>query len=321
MDDSDLYWLAGLLEGEGTFVHGPPSAPTVPQIRVEMTDVDVVERAAMIIDRTVLRHEPREPGHKASFSSTVKGASAAHFMRLICPVLGERRRGQIAVALSGPHNERVRWLRGTGPCAESECLEPTRSRGLCKRHYDLWWKARRYGRESTITTHDPPLPVAALQVPRPGGTGAVPWLAGLLEGEGTFSSTGAYPVISASMCDRDVISRAAALMSSDADRVWEPFDARDEARGWSRSYVTAVTGARAAELMRTLRPFMGLRRSAAIDRALAAYHPIRLTAPPEVCVIEGCERPHRSRGLCNTNDMKWSRDRANGREARVRPLR
>jgi hypothetical protein len=24
---ADLYWLAGLLEGEGTFIPGPPSAP------------------------------------------------------------------------------------------------------------------------------------------------------------------------------------------------------------------------------------------------------------------------------------------------------
>ena len=321
MDASELYWLAGLLEGEGTFVHGPPSAPTVPQIRVEMTDRDVVARVASAFERTVLQHTERAFGHKPSFSTTVKGASASYFMRLLAPVLGARRRVQIEAALVGPHNEKVRWLRRGAECTVSGCPNPSLTRSLCKSHYDSWWKARRRGQASPFTPRGPDLPETRLDIPTAAHAGAIPWLAGLLEGEGTFSIRGTYPVVSVNMCDRDVVSRAAALMALDGPRVWEQFDARDQARGWSRSYVTAVTGARAAVLMRTLRPLMGARRGIAIDRALAAYHPIRLTAPPEICVIEGCERPHRSRGLCNTHYMKWSRDRAHGREARVPSLR
>lgn len=76
MDDSDLYWLAGLLEGEGTFVAGPPSAPTVPLIRLVMTDGDIVQRAAGLIGRSVQHHPPREQHHRPSMSTTIKGAAA-----------------------------------------------------------------------------------------------------------------------------------------------------------------------------------------------------------------------------------------------------
>lgn len=69
-------WLAGLLEGEGTFVAGPPSAPTVPLIRLVMTDGDIVQRAAGLIGRSVQHHPPREQHHRPSMSTTIKGAAA-----------------------------------------------------------------------------------------------------------------------------------------------------------------------------------------------------------------------------------------------------
>ena len=196
-----------------------------------------------------------------------------------------------------------------------------KSRGLCKAHYDSWWKATRRGQSSPYMPRSPELPHAALEPPGPGHRGATPWLAGLLEGEGTFSLNGTYPVVSVNMCDQDIVARAAALFASEPTRVWQRFDAREEARGWSSSYVTAVSGARAAELMRTLRPLMGSRRRAAIDRALEVYDPVRLVKPPATCVVAHCDRPHRSRGLCNTHYMMWSRDRESGREARITPLR
>ena len=42
--DPDLHWLAGLLEGEGTFMAGPPSAPRTPAVQLSMVDRDVAER-------------------------------------------------------------------------------------------------------------------------------------------------------------------------------------------------------------------------------------------------------------------------------------
>lgn len=310
VDESELYWLTGLLEGEGTFLAGPPSEPRVPRVRVEMTDVDVVEHVAKLLGRAVQRHKQRDPRHKPSFSTSLKGAGAVHLMRLVQPVLGTRRRAQVDAALSRPHNESVRWLRRGEVCSVDGCTQPGLKRALCKRHYDSWWKARKCGRSSVITPQAPPLPVAVLEVPRPGDGGAIPWLAGLLEGEGTFNDNGGYPVVKLSMCDRDVIARAAELFGGRSS--WDVTDARAQERGWSPAWATGIAGARGAILMREIREWMGIRRRSEIDRALAAYHPIRLTAPPEICVTDDCERPHRSRGLCNTHYMKWSRDQRCG---------
>jgi hypothetical protein len=33
IEESDLHWRAGLLEGEGGFLAGPPSAPRSPRFR------------------------------------------------------------------------------------------------------------------------------------------------------------------------------------------------------------------------------------------------------------------------------------------------
>lgn len=147
------------------------------------------------------------------------------------------------------------------------------------------------------------------------------WLAGLLEGEGTFTLTRsgglAYPVASVHMTDRAVILRAARILGV-RDKVWVEVPRHD---GWKTTYATAVSGAAGAQWMRHLYPLMGERRRAAIDKALAAYAPIRLIDPPETCVVPGCDDPHRSRGLCHKHYMSWLRDVEKGRTPRVTPLR
>lgn len=66
---------------------------------------------------------------------------------------------------------------------------------------------------------------------------------------------------------------------------------------------------------------MGVRRQQAITTALATYDPIRLSVAPEHCIVPGCRKPHRGRGLCHKHYMSWSRDVARGRTPRVVPLR
>ena len=78
------------------------------------------------------------------------------------------------------------------------------------------------------------------------------------------------------MCEQDVVERVADLLDT---RLWAEA-ARTE--GWRPTYVAQIAGHRAAEWMGALRPYMGLRRTASIDAALAAYHPIRLTEAPAI---------------------------------------
>ena len=143
------------------------------------------------------------------------------------------------------------------------------------------------------------------------------WLAGLLEGEGHFGLTsGVYPVLKLEMCDEDVVGRARGILGAPGVRRDEPRD-----KDWSPTYVTAVSGHDAAMWMVKLRESMGERRKAAIDNALAKYHPVRLIDPPTTCIVRDCESPHRGRGLCHKHYMSWSRDVAKGRAPRITPLR
>lgn len=48
METQDLRWLAGLLEGEGSFCAGPPNRPNNPRIELAMTDRDVLDRVASL---------------------------------------------------------------------------------------------------------------------------------------------------------------------------------------------------------------------------------------------------------------------------------
>lgn len=91
----DLVWLAGLLEGEGTFdLH----RGRYPRVRLAMTDRDVVERAASLMGascRVTLRVAP----YQALWNANVHGEKAATLMRCLLPYMGSRRSGRIAQIL------------------------------------------------------------------------------------------------------------------------------------------------------------------------------------------------------------------------------
>jgi hypothetical protein len=291
VEELEFHWLVGILEGEGTFLRGAPSNPGTPILRVSMTDRDVVEHVARLFGRAVVRLRRRKPHHKVPYATTIKRAPAAQVMSAVRPFLGKTRELQIDRAISS-------WQTRKGPRRRrradgSDSLSP------------LMPPADPSGRSTTQGESQDACDRA--------------WIAGLLEGEGSFianrAARSSYPVIKVEMCEQEVVERAARLLDT---RVWLVAPGTD---GWRPTYVAQIAGHRAAEWMRTLRPYMGLRRTAAIDAALSAYHPIRLVAPPVVCVVEGCERPHRARGLCNTHYMSWLRDRARGRVPRITPLR
>lgn len=274
-----LYWLAGILEGEGTFMSGPPSRPHAPIVRISMTDRDVVERSAALLGRAVTPVRARKPHYKPPFITQLRGVEAVDLMLAMRPVLGPERTAQINGVLA-------RW-------------KPRGGRTTAARFPVL-------NRIDTAANTD---------------ARALSWLAGLLEGEGTFSSTcdkrgNCYPVISVNMCDGAVVRSAAELLEAPSVALRQP-----RYEEWRPTFVAQIGGAHAAEWMKRLRVFMGHRRTEAIDAALSLYHPIRLVDPPASCVVPGCSEPHRGRGLCHKHYMMWSRDKAKGRAARIAPLR
>ena len=91
----ELYWLAGVLEGEGSFCRAPPSQPGCPVLQVAMTDADVMERIGQIFGRAVTTVKPRRSHWHMTYSVRVQGLPAVEWMGLLRPLMGKRRQAQI----------------------------------------------------------------------------------------------------------------------------------------------------------------------------------------------------------------------------------
>ena len=95
MNRDDLLWLAGLLEGEGTFdLH----RGRYPRIRVGMTDRDVVGRAATLMGASV-RLSLKPAPNAATWHAEVSGPRAVALMEDLLPLMGARRSSKIAAVL------------------------------------------------------------------------------------------------------------------------------------------------------------------------------------------------------------------------------
>lgn len=123
MTDADRYWLAGLLEGEGSFLKGPPSKPNGPQMTINMCDEDVIARVAKLFGVAYHRCRPRKAHHKESFTTVLRGRRAVALMCDLRELMGTRRRSQIDRALfsyeppvckTPPAVEEVRQLQDAG---------------------------------------------------------------------------------------------------------------------------------------------------------------------------------------------------------------
>lgn len=101
MKELELMWLAGLLEGEGSFLKGPPSQPHIPRISLQMTDGDVVSRAAdlMQVGHKVKPRRRQNPNWKPVYQAVLTGKRAVALMKALKPHMGARRQTQIAAAI------------------------------------------------------------------------------------------------------------------------------------------------------------------------------------------------------------------------------
>jgi hypothetical protein len=98
----ELHWLAGWLEGEGSFLAPPPSAPKLPRISGHSKDLDVLEEIGCLlrIKPTFDRSHARHPGWSPTWRVLKKGTRAILLMRTVEPLMGERRKAQIQRAVA-----------------------------------------------------------------------------------------------------------------------------------------------------------------------------------------------------------------------------
>ena len=93
----------------------------------------------------------------------------------------------------------------------------------------------------------------------------IAWLAGFLEGEGTFGRYRNCLVIRAASTDKDVVCKAAKLLNCP---VHDSFHAHKKNPKHNLAWCFSIHGNRAAAWMMTLYPLMGKRRQASIREIL-----------------------------------------------------
>ncbi|MEA2155067.1 MAG: hypothetical protein QOE11_1207 [Solirubrobacteraceae bacterium] len=124
----ELHWL----EGEGSFLRGPPSAPGLPVLSLQMTDEDVVARVARMFGRKTGSWKSANAKWQRTFIARVTGAKAVAWMRAVRPLMGRRRQGQIDEAIAS-YAPRLTALLDDGPrSTRSTCWrrEPASGRSL-----------------------------------------------------------------------------------------------------------------------------------------------------------------------------------------------
>ncbi len=91
MKEQDLYWLAGLLEGEAYFTYNGTA-----RIDLQMTDKDIVERAAILLHGVnIVERISNNPKHKNVYRCVLNGEKAVDIMKQILPIMGKRRQARI----------------------------------------------------------------------------------------------------------------------------------------------------------------------------------------------------------------------------------
>jgi hypothetical protein len=73
ISQEDFYWLTGLMEGEGSFLSGPPSRPHSPVLVVQMCDLDVVQRIAKLWGVSYSELSKRRSHYKTPYMVKIRG--------------------------------------------------------------------------------------------------------------------------------------------------------------------------------------------------------------------------------------------------------
>lgn len=94
---NQLYWAAGIIEGEGTFIH----TRNYLTLRVAMTDEDIINRLQAIFNfGKIIKRKPLKSNEKLMFIwSVTKQVHAAGLMMTLLSLMGKRRSDKIKECL------------------------------------------------------------------------------------------------------------------------------------------------------------------------------------------------------------------------------
>jgi hypothetical protein len=151
-DRLGFHWLAGVLEGEGSFLYKNGS----PCITVQMTDRDVIEAVAEMFGCPVQVWQPRGKDHyKQVFYARVHGTRAIEWMMTLYTLMHERRKAKIKEILTAwkASPAMPRASRGTHFRALCHPDLPRTGNGLCRKCYMRAWRAAQKESEPSPSTN------------------------------------------------------------------------------------------------------------------------------------------------------------------------
>lgn len=103
MKDTDIAWIAGLFEGEGSIT----IVNNVVRVTIQMTDLDILQRVQDVFGGRIYSCSKQVDHHKDSWKWTITSTKEAlEFIQLIYPYLGNRRKTKADEALVKGQNVR-----------------------------------------------------------------------------------------------------------------------------------------------------------------------------------------------------------------------
>jgi hypothetical protein len=253
-----LAYLAGLLEGEGSFLRPPPSTPQQSAVALAMTDEDVVSRAAMLLETS--RQAPpyrRAVHHKPVYTARFRGLRAVEVMQALYPMMGARRQRQIDEAFAARSIKTFGfhmspkwpkwWTSRRMACRVANSHSAMKS--TPRRLIGLWGG---YGRRDEALAQAARIEAAESHLAAMiGDNPELAWLAGIVEGEGAL---GADVSLRVHMADEDVMRRVAALFG-----VSLHFE-RPRRANWLPTWRAGISGESAVLLLGQMEGTVGQRR-------------------------------------------------------------
>src|SRR3990167_1045285 len=98
MEDIELGWLSGILEGEGSFTWGAKKDRGVyglPVVKIGTTDLDICKHVQALLGGKIRTDPAMKAGWKDQYRLQYQGERGAEIMRILYPLMGKRRQRAI----------------------------------------------------------------------------------------------------------------------------------------------------------------------------------------------------------------------------------
>ena len=122
---TDIYWAAGIIEGEGCIISGvdQKKKSKYARLAVEMCDLDILKRLQAILGPYAHLRERTEtqlrPHWRTRYILQICGPALASWLMTLYPLLGERRKKAALAALTTwkamKHSSNIRGTRPLSP--------------------------------------------------------------------------------------------------------------------------------------------------------------------------------------------------------------